>query len=172
MPTIEIASINSVGLNLKQVDFTLAIIEENKIESHRGLFYELLRNENGVIIHLGNPDFKYDKEHGFHAGQIIDWNFVPVNGIVPTVDPNDPEYDSLISQQFEFKFKKRYKMDINKLMNLALAGSKINKIYFLSDYQFGPVESSKECVPSINAFWDIHDYNGLIFNRIYEIIQQ
>jgi len=44
MPTIEIASINSTGLRLNQADFDVAIIEENKLESHRGLFYDLLKS--------------------------------------------------------------------------------------------------------------------------------
>ena len=52
MPTIEIASINSTGLGLNQADFDVAIIEENKLESHRGLFYDLLRQQNGVIVIL------------------------------------------------------------------------------------------------------------------------
>lgn len=71
MPTIEIASIKSTGLGLNQADFDVAIIEENKLESHRGLFYDLLRKQSGVIVHIGNPDFKDDKEGGFFAGQII-----------------------------------------------------------------------------------------------------
>jgi hypothetical protein len=65
MPTIEIASLNSTGLGLDQADFDVAIIEENKLESHRGLFYDLLRQQNGVIVHIGNPDFKDDKEGVF-----------------------------------------------------------------------------------------------------------
>ena len=69
MPAIEIASINSTGLRLNQADFDVAIIEENKLESHRGLFFELLRQQSGTIVHIGNPDFKYDKEGGYFAGQ-------------------------------------------------------------------------------------------------------
>ena len=45
MPTIEIASINSTGLGLNQADFDIAIIEENKLESHRGLFTTCLDNK-------------------------------------------------------------------------------------------------------------------------------
>lgn len=65
MPTMEIASINSIGLALNQADFDVAISEENKLESHRGLFYDLLRQQKGVIVHIGNPDFKIDKEGVF-----------------------------------------------------------------------------------------------------------
>ena len=77
MPTIEIASINATELRLNQADFDIAIIEENKLESHRGLFYELLKKQSGVIVHIGNPDFKDDKEGGYFAGAIIDWDFQP-----------------------------------------------------------------------------------------------
>ena len=100
MPTIEIASINSTGLGLNQADFDVAIIEENKLESHRGLFYDLLRQQNGVIIHIGNPDFKDDKEGGYFAGAIVDWDFEPGDIIIPEFDENDPTYNSGANQQF------------------------------------------------------------------------
>ena len=89
MPTIEIASINSTGLD--QADFNVAIIEENKLESHRGLFYDLLREQNGAIVHIGNPDFKADKESGFYKinaekviiascdNELVEWKFVTVD---------------------------------------------------------------------------------------------
>ena len=50
MPTIEIASINSTGLNLNQGEFDIAIIEQNKLGSHRGMFYELLKKEMKAYI--------------------------------------------------------------------------------------------------------------------------
>ena len=89
MPTIEIASFNSTGLGLNQADYDVAIIEENKLESHRGLFYDLLRQQNGVIVHIANPDFKDDKEGVFFAGQIIDWDFEPTEIFFPEFDEND-----------------------------------------------------------------------------------
>ncbi len=71
MPTIEIASFNSTGLGLNQADFDVAIIEEKKLESHRGLFYHFLRQQKGVIIHIGNLEFKDDKEGCFFAGLLL-----------------------------------------------------------------------------------------------------
>lgn len=65
MPTIEIVSLKSNGLEINQEDFNVAIIEENILESHRGLFYDLLSKQQGTIVHIGNPDYKYDKEGGF-----------------------------------------------------------------------------------------------------------
>ncbi len=169
MPTIEIASINSTRLNLNQVEFDVAIIEQNKLESHRGMFNDLLRNEQGTIIHIGNPDLKDDKEGGFFAGDLINWDFRPTNKIIAIVDPSDTDYDSLISQQFQFQFEEEFRKDIIKLLEFALESSPINKIYFLTDYQFGPVGATKESGNSIADFWTKHDKNGLIFNRLYEI---
>lgn len=169
MPTIEIASINSTGLNLNQHDFAVAIIEQNKLHSHRGMFSDLLKKEEGVLVHIGNPEFKEDKDGAFFAGQIINWDFKPTNKIVAVVNSTDAEYDLLISQQFQFQFDEEYKKDISKLMELALSSSSLNKIYFLTDYQFGPVGATKESGNNIADFWDKHDNNGLIFNRLYEI---
>lgn len=169
MPTIEITSINSTGLNLNQVEFDVAIIEQNKLESHRGMFYDLLRNEQGVIIHIGNPNLKDDKEGGFFAGDLINWDFRPTNEIIAIVEPSDPDYESLISQQFQFQFEEKFREDMIKLMELALESSPINKIYFLTDYQSGPVAATKESGNTITDFWTKHDINGLIFNRLYEI---
>ena len=103
MPTIEIASINSTGLYLEQTDFDVAIIEENKLESHRGLFYDLLRQQKGVIVHIGNPDFKDEKEGGFFAGAIVDWSVDENEYItIPVNDTDDPIYDSGANQQYIF----------------------------------------------------------------------
>ena len=68
MPTIEIVSIGADKLGLNQYDFDIAIIEEDKLISHRGLFNDFLKKENGIIVHIGNPDFKNDKEFVFFAG--------------------------------------------------------------------------------------------------------
>ena len=150
MPTIEIASINSTGLGLNQADFEVAIIEENKLESHRGLFYDLLRKQNGVIVHIGNPDLKGSGVSGFFAGKIIDWE----NGT---------------NQQFTFKFLDCYKLDIDKILKTALDKSPIKKVYFLTDYQFGPSKENIQIDYSINDFWTRHDNEGLEFNTMYEL---
>jgi hypothetical protein len=169
MPTIEIASINSTGLGFNQADFDLAIIEEYKLESHRGLFYDLLRQQNGVIVHIGNPDLKDDKEGAFFAGTIVDWSFEPDDIIILENDEKELTYNNGANQQFRFKFLEQYKSDINKLIKTALDSSPIQKVYFLTDYQFGPLTATKETGNSIEDFWDIHHKNGLVCNRLYEI---
>jgi hypothetical protein len=169
MPTIEIASINSTELGLDQAKFDVAIIEENKLESHRGLFYDLLRQQNGVIIHIGNPDIKDDKEGGFFAGQVIDWDFEPTEIYLPEFDENDPTDNRGANQQFKFKFLEQFKPDIDKLLKVALDKSPVKKVCFLTDYQFGPEKEKIEIIYTINDFWTQHDNEGLRLNTMYEI---
>jgi len=164
MPTIEIASIDSKELGLNQADFEVAIIEESKLKSHRGLFFDFLKKQNGAIVHIGNPNFKDNYEGFFFAGQIVDWDFDSCDTIYI------PEYgDSGANQQLMFKFLNQFTQDIDKLLKISLEKSPAKKIYFLSDYQFGPEKEEFESVQSMNEFWDIHDTEGLRFNTIYEI---
>ena len=172
MPTIEIASINSKGLGLNQADFDFAIIEENKLESHRGLFYNLLRQQNGVIVHIGNPDYKVDKGGGYFAGEIVDWNFEPTEIIIQEFDENDPTDNRGANQQFKFKFLDQYKPDIDMLLKVALEKSPIKKVCFLTDYQFGPDKENIEIIFTISDFWKRHDNEGLNLNTMYEMYGQ
>jgi len=169
MPTIEIASINSKGLGLNQADFDVAIIEENKLESHRGLFYDLLRQQNGVIVHIGDPDFKDDKEGGYYAAAIVDWDFEPGDIIIPEFRENEPTCNSGTNQQFRFKFLEQFKPDIDKLLKIALDNSPIKKVCFLTDYQFGPENGKTEIIYTITDFWTQHDNEGLGLNTMYEM---
>ncbi len=169
MPTIEIASINSTGLRLNQADFSVAIIEENKLESHRGLFFDLLRQQTGTIVHIGNPDFKDDKEDGYFAGNIIDWNFEPTEIYFTEFDENEPTDNRGANQQFKFKFLEQYKPDIDKLLKIALDNSPIKKVCFLTDYQFGLEDGKTEIIFSISDFWTQHDNDGLKLNTMYEM---
>jgi hypothetical protein len=146
MPTIEIISLHSTGLNLNQAEFEFAIIEENKPESHRGLFNNLLKNQSGVIIHVGNPEFKEDKGGGFFGGKII------------------TELNST-----GFQFVEEYKHGIDTLFKTAIEKSPIKRAYFLTDYQFGPENGNIEIISSINDFWARHNVEGLMFNTLYEL---
>jgi hypothetical protein len=169
MPTIEIVSIKSLGLDLNQADFEVSLIEDNKLESHRGLFYSFLREQNGVIIHIGNPDLKYKNEGGFFAGQIIDWSIEPNEIIIPGVYLDDLTVNQGANQQFCFKFLERFRRDINNLLIRAIDCSPTKKIYFLTDYQFGPEKENQEIIFTVRDFWTKHDYSGLTFNTMYEI---
>jgi hypothetical protein len=169
MPTIEIISINSKKLGLNQADFEVAIIEENKLRSHRGLFDALLEKQEGVIIHIGNPDMKNNTDGGFFAGKIIDWNFEPSDLIMPQVDVNGPNDKWATNRQYLFKFLDKYKSDIDKLLKIAMNKSPIKKVCLLTDYQFGPEHEETKKINTINSFWIEHDTNGLTFNTMYEM---
>ncbi len=168
MPTIEIVSIDSKGLYLNQSDFEVAIIEENKLISHRGLFYDFLKTQNGIIVHIGNPDLKYIKA-GFFAGLIIDWDFEPVEITIPKIEDEDLSIDIGANQQFKFKFLSKYKSDIDNLLKRAIRGSPTHRVYFLTDYQFGPENANKEIIYTIEELWALHDNKGLVFNTLYEL---
>lgn len=165
MPTIEIASINAAQLDLKQADFEVAIIEENKLESHRGLFNYILQEHDGSIIHIGNPEFKQQNNGIFFAGDIIDWdvNTAADYIIIPNAD------DTGANQQDIFKFLDKFRQDIDRLLRIALDKSPTKRVFFLTDYQFGPEKEQTEILYTINDFWEKHDTEGLRFNKLYEM---
>jgi hypothetical protein len=169
MPTIEIVSINSTGLRLKQENYEIAIREETELKSHRGLFYEFLIQQKGTIIHLGNPDFKNEEDGFFFGAELIDWDFRPKNEITAIVNKDETDFELLSSQSFHFQFDKQYKKEIREIMQLALESSQVGKIYILTDIQGGPVNATKQSGFSIESFWEMHNKSGLIYNRIYEI---
>lgn len=171
MPTIEIASIEATRLNLNQANFEVAIIEESKLESHRGLFYDVLIQQNGLIIHVGNPDLQNTTE-GFYAGQIVDWTFEPGELFIPQSEESELTGNSGANQQFRFKFLAQYKADINWLLEIAVDNSPIRKACFLTDYQFGPEHASMEVIYTINDFWILHDNEGLKWNTMYEMYRR
>ncbi len=150
MPTIEIASINSTGLELDQADFKIAIIEEAKLESHRGLFNDFLSTKNGTIVHLGNPDFRNDKNGFYFAGELINWEFPSTTN---------------------FKFAKEHQSDIEFILQIALKKSSKRQLFFLTDYQFGPRTGRFKKIDSLKDFWQEHHNLGLIWNTCYEIHQ-
>lgn len=172
MPTIEIVSINSIDLKIKQEDFNLAIIEEGILKSHRGLFNDFLSKQAGVIIHLGNPDFKEDKEGGYFAGMLVDWDFESSEIFFPRFDENDPECEDGANQQYKFKLRAEYQLEINHLLKKALDLSPVKKAYFITDYQFGPAKPEFYAIGRLKEFWTEHDTRGLRFNTAYEISEE
>ena len=169
MPTIEIASINSTGLRLSQLDFDIAIIEEDKLESHRGLFYDFLKNQQGTIVHIGNPEFRNDKDSGFFAGKIIDWNADLGEIENPEFDPAYEMSSKGDNKGFKFQFLNQYKLEIDRILKEGLLSSPINKIYFLTDYQCGLKGRIEKFQFTIQDFWARHNSEGLVFNTLYEL---
>ena len=164
MPSIEIVSIGTIKVGLIQDDFDIAIIEENRLIGHRGLFNDFLKNENGVMIHIGNPDLKNDKDNGFFAGDIIDWDFEPGEIAIPEWE----KQETGANQQFRFQFKIDHQIDIAKIIDIGLQKSPTNNLYFMTDYQFGPEDRQiKEL--NLTEFWTQHDTDGLEWNTLYKL---
>ena len=166
MPTIEIVSIGADKLGLKQTDFDIAIIEENKLISHRGLFFDFLKKQNGVIVHIGNPDLKNEKECGFFAGLIIDWDFEPDYIKIPDFDKGETGSN----QNFRFKFLLDYQIEIAKIIKIGFLKSPTKDLFFLTYYQFGPENATiKEM--NLKDFWVQHDNDGLEWNVLYKLTE-
>jgi hypothetical protein len=166
MPTIEIVSIGADKLGLNQNDFDIAIIEENKLISHRGLFNDFLKSQNGVIIHIGNPDLKNDTECGFFAGLIIDWDFEPGHIEIPDFDKGE----NGSNQNFRFKLLLDYQIEIAKIIKIGFLKSPTKDLFFLTDYQFGPENAAIKEI-KLKDFWVQHDNEGLEWNVLYKLTE-
>ena len=172
MPTIEIISVDSDNLSLEQKDFEVAIRVGKRLESHRGLFYDFLLKQSGTIIHVGNPDLKNDEDGGFFGGKIINWDIEPGDIVIPHVDGDNPIENLGANQSFRYMFLDEYKSDIDKLLKAAIGNSRIKKVYFLTDYQFGPENPKQEIVYTLTDFWDRHNNEGLEWNKLYELYSE
>ncbi len=148
MPTIEIISIDNLELGIDQEKFSFAIIEETELISHRGLYYDFLKKYNGTILHIGNPEFKTDKDGGFWGGDLIDWEF----------DNNN-----------NFKFQEKYKSDFIKLLELAVEKSPDNQAFFLTDIQANEPEPNYRRIKNVSNFIKLYEYEGLEWNTLYAI---
>jgi hypothetical protein len=169
MPTIEIISVNATELEVNQDEYEVAIILENKLISHRNLFYDFLLTQNGIIIHIGNPDLKKDKDNFYFAGEIINWNFEQPDLDKKRKGLKSNNKNSWANQEFFFQFEYKYKDEIRRIMQSSIKSSPENKIYFLTDNQFGPEKASFKKVDELFLFWQDHDNNGLAWNTLYEI---
>ncbi|WP_461638793.1 hypothetical protein [Labilibaculum euxinus] len=148
MPTIEIISIDNKKLGIDQEEFGFAIIEETELISHRGLYYDFLRKYQGTILHIGNPEFKNDKDGGFWGGDLIDWEF----------DNND-----------NFKFQEKYKSDFLKLLESAIENSPDKQAFFLTDIQANEPEPKFRRINSFSNFAKLYEHEGLEWNTLYAI---
>lgn len=54
-------------------------------------------------------------------------------------------------------------------MEIGIIKSPIQKIYFLTDYQFGPEKAEFKVLKDLKHFWSGHDQNGLNWNTLYKI---
>jgi hypothetical protein len=54
-------------------------------------------------------------------------------------------------------------------MQSSIKSSPENKIFFLTDNQFGPEKASFKKIDELILFWQEHDNKGLAWNTLYEI---
>jgi len=152
MPTIEIVSLGATNLSLNQSEYELGIREEKQLKSHRGIFYDWLIDQKGVIVHLGNPEFKEDKQNGFYAGELIDWEFEEL--------PPNPHKPS------RFKFLAVFWKEIFQIIENAIGASPNKKAYFLTDIQF-EMEGGERIETSLADFDSLYHSKGLRWNTLY-----
>lgn len=163
MPTIEIALVGATKFKINPDEFAIALEIDRQLTSHRSLFYDFLLPQKGVIIHLGNPYFKDNKEGGFFADALIDWSYSPEYLYIPVGGERGA------GQEEKFKFQDKYRVELNILLELALQQSPNRLVYFLTDYQFGPKEATYKKFNSIEEFWKKHDAEALRLNTLFEI---
>lgn len=122
-----------------------------------------------MIIHIGNPDYKENKEANYAAGAVVDWSFELTEIIIPKYSENNLTCSNGANQKLRFKLLAQFKSDIDKLLKIALDHSPIGKSCFFTDYQFGPENVKTEICYTITEFWTHHKTDGLDFNILYEI---
>ncbi len=151
MPTIEIVCVAQA----EPLDFSglpFAVLAENKLESHRGLFQSDFDKLQGCIYHLGNPELRGDEDGLF-------WAYELINDAIQ--DEADEDY---------LKFDDEFALHVKTMLGHLLAASPIGKIIFSSDWQFGAKEMRRFEVISEQKFWKMHDACELRFNALYEIV--
>jgi len=169
MPTIEIISIDADKLGLNQNDFNVAIIEQNRLIGHRGLFNEFLKTYNGVMIHIGNPEFKTEKENGFFAGMILDFDFVDSDYKNAKKRLKTNAKNHWANQEFKFKISVNFFNEVVRIIETAILFSPKQLAFFYTDFQFGPEIASIEKSITLDCFIDLHDSQGLKWNTLYII---
>ena len=165
MPTIEIVSLNAEKPFIDEDQYDFAIIEETHLVSHRALFSDFLASKNGIMLHLGNPDFRYEKDGPFFGSELINWDFEPTQIQLPNFDLGETG----AGQSARFQFDSKYRKSLENLLSQIIQASPVGTGYFYTDYQFGEAQASFKTT-GIQQFWKEHDEIGLFRNKLYSII--
>ncbi|MGB1243366.1 MAG: hypothetical protein ACPG49_12635 [Chitinophagales bacterium] len=70
MPTIEIPIYECKDLQIDTSQFKMAILIDHELVGHRGSFMEEFKGKKGMMLHLGNPEFKGDDGMSYIAKSI------------------------------------------------------------------------------------------------------
>ena len=164
MPTIEIISLNAKSTFVKHENYEFAILEETTLASHRALFNQYISDKKGIILHLGNPEFKHETDGAFFASELINWDFEPRDIEIPNFDFGETG----ANQSARFQFEAKYRPSLEALLNKSIQAAPDSIVLFYTDYQFGDGAASYKTT-SLKQFWAGHDQKGLRWNRLYTI---
>ncbi|HLM59363.1 MAG TPA: hypothetical protein VK308_01040 [Pyrinomonadaceae bacterium] len=136
MPTIEIVCVAQTE-PLDFSDLPFAVLAENKLVSHRGLFQSDFDKLQGCIYHLGNPDLRNNNVFAFFAYELIN-DAIQENA--------DEDY---------LKFDDEFVPHIKAMLNQLIAASPLGRITFNSDWQFGTRDVRRLAAISEQQFWQL-----------------
>jgi hypothetical protein len=160
MPTIELISVGCCEIP-ELPDFESFTLEaESVLQSHRGLFQANFDKVSGVIVHIANKDVE-GNFCGF-AGNLIDCEKDHVLAI-----PEDDTWSGE-DQLFEFRFKPSIVDDLKTLIGILIESSPCKEVWFSTDIQFGPSETSEENT-TLERFLRQIESSALFWHRLYII---
>lgn len=164
MPTVEIIAVGCEVVP-EFPSFSMFDLEaETELQSHRWIFQEVFDKTTGIIVHLLNkgpgPSF---------ADQLFEWS---QDGyiVIPETDPahGDDQWQGE-DQENDLRFLPTVIPELKYLFEMLLHCSPTNRIYFSTDYQFGPGKALQKEGYTVSSFFKEHDESHLRFNTLYHI---
>ena len=152
MPSIEILAVEQPrATSFEHLPF--AVLADPSRRSHRSpsRFQSDFDQLPGVLYHLGNPDLKTDwAGKCFFAYKLL-----------------SRESQRVTSDFLEFA--PEFRPHVQELLTELLAQSPALRLFFTSDWQFGPDWTKRESGISLDQFWALHDSHRLLLNALYPI---
>ncbi|MEO1438589.1 MAG: hypothetical protein AAFV80_23820, partial [Bacteroidota bacterium] len=124
MPTIELLSVQAESWPIHVDDYDMAIKTDGKLESHRALFYDWCLEQEGILLHMGNPQDQH--KWGLSGGRLINHAFRPESIQLPIIEMGQPIIDKGANQSYQFQFLPKYLEELVRLWKAALHHSPIS----------------------------------------------
>ncbi len=152
MPSIEIVCVGQIE-PIQLLEMPFAIETETGLRSHRSpspLWQAEFDKVGGCIYHLGNPALRDPQCEGiFFASELL-----------------SKEEDDW----FHFvKLAPEYAPSLKTLLDSLLKASPLDKVFFTSDYQFGPHPQRYKRPVKLQKFWQMHNEKKIKMNAFYEL---
>jgi hypothetical protein len=153
MPSIEIFC---VGLTAPEhpPETSFAVICDPSRQSHRAptpRFQADFDQLEGVLYHLGNPEFALDPDGPFFAYNVL-------SDASRGADPSS-----------FLEFAPAHVVSARRLLDWLFGSSPASRLVFTSDWQFGPSWTRRFKPLDLNEFWRRHDSRQLLLNSAYVI---